>query len=153
MVRTLGSDCVDHPFWTSASCTVLAVMWVYSSVVRRLDSDSLWGSMMACISASSLGYLSSVLGLTRAVMSLTQAMPPRNSLMPTSTARRFQPKTFSATRHLPSSSTTVTSPIAQRRAGQGINSTRRPIKSTISVDTPLRANVVVFMRNISVCAG
>jgi hypothetical protein len=39
----------------------------------------------------------------------------------------------------------VTSPIAQRLAGQGIASTNRPIKSATSVDTPLRASVLVFI--------
>ncbi|CAN5237747.1 hypothetical protein BH10PSE16_BH10PSE16_37860 [soil metagenome] len=50
--------------------------------------------------------------------------------MPTSTAHRLQPNTLSATRGLPSSSEAVTSPIAWRRSGQGIDSTRREINST-----------------------
>src|SRR3990170_2133692 len=95
IVRTVGKDSADHPFSTRASYTALAVMFVYSKVVRRLDSDSLCGSMMACMSASRIGFFSSVLGLTRVDMSFTHEMPVRNSLMPTSTAVRLQPNTFS----------------------------------------------------------
>src|SRR3990172_7229978 len=74
IVRTVGKDSADHPFSTRASYTALAVMFVYSKVVRRLDSLSLCGSIMARISDSNLGFFSSVLGLSRADMSFTHAM-------------------------------------------------------------------------------
>jgi hypothetical protein len=47
---------------------------------------------------------------------------------------------------LPSSNDSVTSPIAHRRTGQGIKSTKREIKPKSSFDTPFRTKIDVFIR-------
>ena len=73
------------------------------------------------------------------------ALYTNNSLMPTATVNRLQPNTVSATLCLPFSNDNVTSPMAHRRSAQGIKSTKREIKSTVSVDTLFRARVVGFM--------
>src|SRR5438445_12694041 len=93
MVRTVGKVFVSQPFCTKASRTLRAVTLLYSKVVRRLACDSLFGSMMACISLSSTACFSYVVGLRLAVMSMTHKMQHGYSLMLTSTASNALPYT------------------------------------------------------------
>jgi hypothetical protein len=113
--------------------------------VRKRGSAWLWGSIISWISFNIPGYFSSVFGFCRADRSFTHETPVRNSFIPNSTVSLFQPNTSSATRCLLPRRETVTSPIARRRSGQGIKSTKREISSTISVDTPFRTKVEVFI--------